>query len=43
MILDHIDLPFVKMSPNAVTPTRATEGSNINLTYTTSVFTLFHI
>ena len=27
MIMDHIELPFVKMSPNAVTPTRATEGS----------------
>ena len=25
--MDHIELPFVKMSPNAVTPTRATEGS----------------
>ena len=27
MIMDHIELPFVKMSTNAVTPTRATEGS----------------
>ena len=27
MIMDHIELPFVKMSPDAVTPTRATEGS----------------
>ena len=25
--MDHIELPFVKMSTNAVTPTRATEGS----------------
>ena len=25
--MDHIELPFVKMSLNAVTPTRATEGS----------------
>ena len=25
--MDHIKLPFVKMSTNAVTPTRATEGS----------------
>ena len=27
MIMDHIELPFVKMSATAVTPTRATEGS----------------
>ena len=27
MIMDHIKLPFVKMLPDAVTPTRATEGS----------------
>ena len=25
--MDHIELPFVKMSTNAMTPTRATEGS----------------
>ena len=25
--MDHIELPFVKMSTNAVTPTRATEAS----------------
>ena len=25
--MDHIELPYVKMSTNAVTPTRATEGS----------------
>ena len=25
--MDHVDLPFVKMSPNAMTPTRATEHS----------------
>ena len=25
--MDHVDLPFVKMSSNAVTPTRATEQS----------------
>ena len=25
--MDHIELPFVKMSTNAVTPTRAMEGS----------------
>ena len=25
--MDLIELPFVKMSTNAVTPTRATEGS----------------
>ena len=25
--MDHIELPFVKMSTNAVTPTRAIEGS----------------
>ena len=25
--MNHIELPFVKMSTNAVTPTRATEGS----------------
>ena len=25
--MDHIELPFVKMSTDAVTPTRATEGS----------------
>ena len=25
--MDHVELPFVKMSTNAVTPTRATEGS----------------
>ena len=25
--MDHIELPFVKMSTNAVTPTRATERS----------------
>ena len=25
--MDHIELPFVKMSANAVTPTRATEAS----------------
>ena len=27
MIMDHIELPIVKMSLDAVTPTRATEGS----------------
>ena len=27
MIMDHIELPIVKMSPDAVTPIRATEGS----------------
>ena len=27
MIMDHIELPIVKMSSDAVTPTRATEGS----------------
>ena len=27
MIMNHIELPFVKMSTNAVTPTRATAGS----------------
>ena len=25
--MDHVELPFLKMSTNAVTPTRATEGS----------------
>ena len=25
--MDHVELPFVKMSADAVTPTRATEGS----------------
>ena len=25
--MEFIELPFVKMSPDAVTPTRATEGS----------------
>ena len=25
--MDHVELLFVKMSTNAVTPTRATEGS----------------
>ena len=25
--MNHIELPFVKMSTDAVTPTRATEGS----------------
>ena len=27
MIMDHIELPIVKISLDAVTPTRATEGS----------------
>ena len=27
MIMDHIELPIVKMSLDAATPTRATEGS----------------